>query len=45
MGTGMCGREKTAAKEVYVTNSRQLCCLLNGNVSKLNVDYDSELPH
>lgn len=43
--TGMRGQEKTAVNEVYVTNSRQLRSLLNGTVSKLSVDYDSELPH
>lgn len=41
MVTGMRGQEKT----VYVTNSRQLRSLLSGNVSKLSVDYDSELSH
>lgn len=45
MVTGMRGQEKTAANEVYVTKSRQLRSLLSGNVSKLSVDYDSELPH
>lgn len=45
MVTGMRGQEKTAANEGYVTKSRQLRSLLSGNVSKLSVDYDSELPH
>lgn len=34
MVMGMRGWEKTAAKILYVTNGRQLCSLLNGEMSQ-----------